>query len=305
MHARLLLTAAVALVASPLFATGVITSGPFTVGIGPNGELFDSNAYVGFRRDADGYDPLAPGTPRDSWGISTSAGTAYGDYQFYGAQNITAVAFTQAWGGATQTALISTSLGIGIKMDYVFAAPNVLKIHHSVYNLDGSPFRDAFLFQRDWDLDVVPTPFNENTVGIFYPVGARDSYYGFEDPDPSVPYIFPCGPLGCNVAGDLGGGVKISDGLKNVVRSSRFTYCYAINQDGQTLDGLVQQMYDLGCRHIVGTQSFENGYWPSLGVNSGAISVTAVPEPGTWALLIAGFGLVGWASRRRSTTVTA
>jgi hypothetical protein len=30
-----------------------------------------------------------------------------------------------------------------------------------------------------------------------------------------------------------------------------------------------------------------------------------IPEPGTWAMLIAGFGLVGWASRRRATTVTA
>jgi|JI81BgreenRNA_FD_contig_61_2566691_length_1144_multi_8_in_0_out_0_1 hypothetical protein len=35
------------------------------------------------------------------------------------------------------------------------------------------------------------------------------------------------------------------------------------------------------------------------------IKVTAVPEPASWAMLIAGFGLVGAASRRRRTVVSA
>lgn len=34
-------------------------------------------------------------------------------------------------------------------------------------------------------------------------------------------------------------------------------------------------------------------------------SVASVPEPGTWAMLIAGFGMVGFASRRRTTAVAA
>ena len=36
------------------------------------------------------------------------------------------------------------------------------------------------------------------------------------------------------------------------------------------------------------------------GLYSGAISVTAVPEPETWAMLVAGLGLVGLQLRRRS-----
>ena len=32
---------------------------------------------------------------------------------------------------------------------------------------------------------------------------------------------------------------------------------------------------------------------------------TAVPEPASWALMVAGFGLVGFAYRRRSTVVVA
>ncbi|TRW18128.1 Npun_F0296 family exosortase-dependent surface protein [Glacieibacterium frigidum] len=35
------------------------------------------------------------------------------------------------------------------------------------------------------------------------------------------------------------------------------------------------------------------------------VGVTAVPEPATWALLLVGFGMVGVAARRRSTSVAA
>lgn len=35
------------------------------------------------------------------------------------------------------------------------------------------------------------------------------------------------------------------------------------------------------------------------------VSVTAIPEPATWAMLVTGFALVGFAARRRSTSVSA
>jgi hypothetical protein len=35
------------------------------------------------------------------------------------------------------------------------------------------------------------------------------------------------------------------------------------------------------------------------------IAVAAIPEPGTWALMISGFGLMGAALRRRRATVGA
>ena len=39
--------------------------------------------------------------------------------------------------------------------------------------------------------------------------------------------------------------------------------------------------------------------------SSGAVSATSVPEPTTWAMLIAGFGLAGYALRRRRTVLAA
>jgi hypothetical protein len=41
------------------------------------------------------------------------------------------------------------------------------------------------------------------------------------------------------------------------------------------------------------------------GARGGTLQVTAVPEPGSWAMLVAGFGLVGLATRRRATAVVA
>jgi hypothetical protein len=43
----------------------------------------------------------------------------------------------------------------------------------------------------------------------------------------------------------------------------------------------------------------------NAGVILDNISVTAVPEPATWAMLITGFGMVGYGLRRRRASVTA
>ncbi len=45
-------------------------------------------------------------------------------------------------------------------------------------------------------------------------------------------------------------------------------------------------------------------YYPN-NVGSFAVDVTAVPDPATWTLLVAGFGGVGLAARRRRATATA
>ncbi|GGB20210.1 hypothetical protein GCM10011380_07240 [Sphingomonas metalli] len=50
------------------------------------------------------------------------------------------------------------------------------------------------------------------------------------------------------------------------------------------------------------------GYFISVGdliATAGDVTVTAVPEPATWALLILGFGLVGGAMRRRRAAAFA
>jgi hypothetical protein len=306
---KILTTAAlIALVTSAAVANaaGTISSGPFTVGIGNNGELYDFNSGIGFLRVADGFDPLAPGNPRDSWGITTNLGSAYADQAYYGSQNITGTSFT-GLGGSSATSTSTTSVGVDVRQTYKFATPNVLAITHVVTNTSASALTVSF--QREWDLDVTPTAFNENSFGpVGFAAGVLEtSINGFDSPDPATPYGFNCGTsyIACNSIGDLGGGIKIDLGTIAAGGSKSFTYYYAISDRGQTIYDLANEAYLAGLQFGMFTQSSENGLFESAGINSALIGIGSVPEPANWALLIAGFGLVGAAMRRRQTAVTA
>lgn len=126
------------------------------------------------------------------------------------------------------------------------------------------------------------------------------SSYGFESPDPSVPYGNSCLVFGCNTAGDNGGGIKIDLGVLAPGQTSSFTYYYGISQLGEDVNGLISQVQGLGATYYVATQSSENGNYPNLGTNSAIIAFgSPVPEPTTFGLLAAGIGLIGSLARRR------
>lgn len=283
-------------------AGGVITNGSYSVGIGANGELYNNATGVGFRRVVDGYDPLAPGTPRDSWGISTSLGNAWADQNFYGTSGITGTTYTQ--GAAWAKAVSTTSVGATVSHQYGFVAPNILKVHQVVTNTSGGNL--TFYFQRDWDVDITPTIFSENSYGHIgvHPKVLDSSYNGFENPNPAVPYAFSCA-ANCNAQGDLGGGIKVGNWTLKPGQSAHFNYFYGINNLGQDSDILTSQMFVADSDYNILSQSSEHGLYPAHGLNSAAIGFNAVPEPASWAMMIVGFGMIGAATRRRRNIVTA
>lgn len=290
----------------PAFANGTITSGGYSAGIGPNGELYDNNTGVGFVNPV-GDDYIRPGTPRDSWGITGSTGSAYADYQYFGTSGI--VSTLSAFGAATASLLTTTGFGLTVKHDFNFFAPNILSVQQTVTNTGATAVNDV-VFRRNVDLDVFPTEFNENITG---PLGSNsdvvaNSYYGFENPNPAFAYGSPCGAA-CNVLGDLGVGIDLGLGTLAIGESKTFAYYYGLNQRGQTLDQLFAQAQGLGLNYLIGGQSSENGLYPDLGAGSAFLGVSAigttagpgaVPEPATWAMMILGFGMIGGAMRRRS-----
>ena len=288
-----------ALVATFLMAVpagaGTITNGSFTVGIGPDGELYSSSAGIGFQRVSDGYDPLVPGTPRDSWGLAVNGGAGvYADYMNTGTVGVTSTTL-----GATVTS--TTTLGYTVAQTFAFVAPNILGVSVLVTNTTG--LAGSVVYQRDIDWDVFPTEFNETSSGSAITGNVIDSsYFGFESADPSTAYAASCA-AGCSNTGDDGGGIKISLGTLAAGGSVGFEYFYGINTIGETPAGLLAEVNGLGAYYSILTQSSNS---PTAGaVNSAIISVassTTTPEPGSWTLILGGLGAVaaGWKRRKRS-----
>jgi PEP-CTERM motif len=281
------------------WAQNVVTdpSGMFSVGIGPDGELFDRTSGIGFLRRSDGYDPLAPGTPRDSWGVETSAGPAFGDVENNGTENLTGT--TQTIGPSSATSLTTTSVGVTLSQSYSFLQPNVLKVTETIINSSGG-LLTRVLFQRDIDWDVMPTEADENSFGD--PITGRvndSSFDGFEFPDPSQPYRSSCA-TGCSQTnGDFGGGINVTLGDLSAGASDTITFLYGISAIGENVNGLISEVDADGANYWIATQSSENGAYPLLGTNSAIIAVeSGVPEPSTWAMMLIGLAGLGFAGSR-------
>ena len=253
--AAAVLATAIAGQASALTITSA--NGGYTVGIGAGGELFDGNPYIGMRRNADGYDPISPGTPRDSWGLNGN----YADGAFYGYNGVSTIL---SGGGATATATTTTADGFTVVMNYSFVgdAQNILKIDTLVTNL-GQTAQNA-LFQRGVDWDPPVTFYNETfgPFGTYAPV-VESSYFGFESPEGAGTYGDPC-TNGCDNESDNGAAIRINLGLLGSGQSSGFAYYYGLNTQDSNVYDLIAQTQAAGAAYVIAGQSTENGALPGL-----------------------------------------
>ncbi|MBX3483280.1 hypothetical protein [Phenylobacterium sp.] len=259
----------------------VISNGGYSVGIGVNGELYDAGADIGFLRD--GYDPISPGTPRDSWGLNG----AYADSQFYGSNGIISTDIVA--NGDTATATTLTTDGFQVVQTYSFLN-NILKIDTTVTNLTGDVLTGVFQRNVDWDMP-------EGAENIFGPFGARNgvldsSYYGFDNPDASAAYDFSC-KRGCDEVGDLGAGIKISLGSIGAGKSRSFAYYYGLNLPGGGAGDLISEAQGAGAQYLIAASGDgSSSHHAVIGVSG------AVPEPAGWAMMILGFFGLGFTFRR-------
>jgi hypothetical protein len=270
-------------------ATITDAGGGYSVGVSASGALYNGNDGTGFRRLSDGYDPIQPGIPRDSWGLSAGGSAAWSDPEHIGDSGLLSGGLVAGPNSAVGTAV--TDFGFTVAQSYSFIDGNILRIDTSVTNDNADAVADV-LFQRnvDWDFDASDVVFGPS--GASYLV-VDSSYYGFEDPNASSPYGFSCF-LGCNAGpDDLGGGIKINLGNLLGGATRKFTYFYGISAGGQTPANLIAQGHAAGAQYIIAGRSGDDG------ANSAFIGVASVPEPATWAMLILGFFGLGAMLRRR------
>jgi hypothetical protein len=257
--------------------------------------LYDYDSYIGFLRIAGGLDPLAPGNPRDTWGVSANDLSAWADQAYWGGSGVFS---TSSFGSNTASFDTTTYSGLDLEVmqTYAFATPNILRISTTVKNV-GSSTASSVLFQRDVDWDF--PPYSDTSFGppIFGNV-VDSSYNGFELPDPMVPFLCSCAG-GCSETGDWGGGIKLGLGDLAPGESTSFAYLYGVNYIGQTPAGLISEAQALGAYYYIATYSSDGDL--NSATNSALIGVaaTAIPEPGTGAILLIGAGMIAAGFRRR------
>src|SRR5262245_16854892 len=272
----------------------VISSGTYIASISNVGSLVDSDGVV-FRRVADSYDPLLPGTPREAWGVSAGGVGGTADISFFGVNNL--VLNSAVFGvstASTSTFLNNGSNILQIDQAFSFAADNVLKIATTITNVSGA--NQAVLYTRHVDWDVSPTVFSEIiTIDPFSSPVVAATFDGFQDPNPLVPFGGSSGPGGGTFGpGDLGGGFRLDLGILASGASTSFNVFHALSHFGQSHTGLNSQLLGLGATFVITGHNSGTTELNSAAVAFGPAAAGAeVPEPGTlsmFGLLAAGAG---------------
>lgn len=295
---------------------GIISSpgGNFQVGIHPQGSLYDLG--VGFRRLADGYDYIQPGTPREAWGVSAGLVAGFVDPYSGGIVNISLPAAAFGPNSASISVFLNAGSGNLLRVDqlYTFAAENVLQIDTSITNVSATS--QAVLYSRHVDWDVAPTPFQEfTTILPFGPPILDVSYDGFQSANPLVPLNFPSPPGGGTFLGfpsDTGVALRIDLGTLNPGDTVSFRVFHGINTSpfdpinntGQSEAALRAQLQALGATWVSSGRGSNttNINSAAFGVDLSSLSTGGeIPEPASWAMCVAlGLGTGLFLRRNRS-----
>jgi hypothetical protein len=281
----------------PLFAptvlkADVISTAQMQVGIATDGNLYDTGAVVGIKRISDGYDPIRPGVPRESWGISAGSIVGFADPSQFPVFHLstTSRAFTSSGGQITTFLQYSAAnlLQIVQKYSFVPGAGNILKILTTVTNV--SAVNQAVVFNRNVDWDIVPN-LDINSVIPAYSSPIQASFSGFEAPSPLAAYTHLAPATGGTVTGDFGAGMRIDLGTLLPGQSMTFDVFHGISLVGQTRSSLASQMVTAGANVFVASGDGTDH------VNSAAMGFgfepAVVPLPGSVWMGGVLLGLIG------------
>lgn len=275
---------------------GVITNGTVSVGITPNGNLFDGG--IGFRRLAGSVDPISPGTPKEAWGASIGAVGSRVDPFGFGITNIVANGSSFLPASATTSSFVNNGANrMRVDHSFSFVASNAMAIDVKMTNVSGASGTALYRRIGDWDLGTSGSPFFETiTANALSGPVVNGTFQGFQNPDPlaGLGSLFPAGG-GTSGPGDLGGGVTLDFGTLANGASTDFRLIYAIGTPGQTEAQLRAQLAALGAFYII------TGIGPATGNVFGLGVVAAIPEPASMTVFgaVAIGGVVTLLRRRK------
>lgn len=281
--------------AGSAMAQGTISNvfGTYQLGLNVHGNVYNPNDGVGMRRMTDGYDPISPGTPTESWGAGIVGGeTGYADPFFQGTSNLTNLYSNIG----PLSAQIGSQVGSSLKVeqDITFADFNVARFRTTITNISGSTATIRYKRLVDWD--ILPSIFSEYSRPDA-PAGnvIQTSYHPFGGEDRNALVDFVSQGPGLFGAGDLGGGLLVE--FANVPAGGviNFDIFHAISYENESELQLRNQVYFQGATVVVTGISNPPGALPEYTAALG-FATEFIPTPGAAAILGLG-GLV--AARRR------
>lgn len=165
----------------------------------------------------------------------------------------------------------------------------------------GKPVFQDLGWTQGIDTSIVPI-FLGVANGTHYPTATLDVVRAGNDVTTFFEMVFGTAVLtGLNVVG--GGDLPMASASLDYNQvTMRYRAQRADGSYGTWIEGtfsLVNNSVVFGGDANVLTGLFESGGAVNLSGVGSAASPTAVPEPGSWALMIGGLGVLGWATRRR------
>jgi len=323
----LLLGVAVLGVGSAAQAQAIIDNGTIQLGVDSLGQLnivgypsTGGTGFVGLRDLRTGYEATAPGCLCEGWGVAdiTNGISGYANNSS-GTGGLTFVSFTVSGAGANANSVGNTvttvsSLANGLEVTHVYKAStdaNLYQVDVTIKNT-GATDTGAIVYRRTMDWDVEPTPFNEystiqGTTGAVNVLAANNNGFCSSDPLSGCTELFPGGTGDFIDLGPSDHGANFDLKFDPILAGGSLTLTIFYGaapteiQALNSLNAVGAEIYSLGQPSTDPTgvdRANSNFIFGFKGVG-GVVVPPGIPEPATWAMLIAGFGMVGFAARRR------
>ena len=306
--------------AGAVSAQAIIDQGTIQLGVDSLAQLnIYQNAYpstsgtlpVGLRDLRTGYESTSPGCLCEGWGVADTT-NGYSGYanNALGTGGLNFLSFV-AFGSGTE----AHSSGSGVRtrahtstgdllITHAFTASASADLYQVLVTItnDGTVATGNLDYRRTFDFDVEPTAFSEfmTIQGTGGNITANDNGFCDSNPLAGCSQLYASGNFIDNGPSDHGANFDITFAPLDPGKSVSFLIFYGAAEDEASA---------LAAQALVGANVYAWGQ-NSNDINGGngstfifafrGVGGSTVPEPASWALMIAGFGMVGAAMRRKS-----